>query len=218
MAGTPATREAPRRRLPRAEREQQMLKAARRIFAARGFQDASMDEIAAAVGISKPMLYAYFDSKEGLFIACAELASSELIAALESTSTTGPPEQRLWGGIRAFLEWVDKNREGWRILYPSGPIRTGPLASGLAHSRQTMAKTLTRLLTDTASGEGISPAAQAHIEPLAYALVAATEAVAEWWLAHPEEPRDLQAMRLMNFVWQGFGDLLAGRLWMPPGS
>jgi AcrR family transcriptional regulator len=195
-----------------------MLKAARRIFAARGFHDSSMDEIAAAVGVSKPMLYAYFDSKEGLFMACAELASSELIAALDSTSTSGSPEQRLWRGILAFLEWVDKNREGWRVLYPAGPIRTGPLASGLARNRAAMAQTLTRLITDTASGEGMSPAAQAHIEPLAHALVASTEAIAEWWLAHPEEPRELQAMRLMNFVWQGFGDLVAGRLWIPPGD
>lgn len=195
-----------------------MLEAATRIFAARGFRDTSMDDIADACGITKPMLYAYFDSKEGLFLACADLASSELIAALGATSTSGTPEQRLWGGILAFLDWVDKNREGWRVLYPSGPIRTGPLASGLAHSRQTMAETLTRLITDTASGEGISPAAQAHIEPLAHALVAATEAVAEWWLAHPDESRDLQAMRLMNFVWQGFGDLVAGRLWIPPAD
>ena len=47
-------------------------------------------------------------------------------------------------------------------------------------------------------------------------MVAATEAVAEWWLAHPEEPMDLQALRLMNFVWQGFGDLVEGRIWVPP--
>ncbi|MCW3063391.1 MAG: transcriptional regulator, TetR family [Solirubrobacterales bacterium] len=216
MASSPATRERPRRRLPRAERERQMLGAARRIFAARGFQDASMEEIAAEVGISKPMLYAYFDSKEGLFIACAELASRELVAALEATATTGPPDRRLWRGILTFLEWVDHNREGWRVLYPAGPVRTGPLAAGLAGTRDAMAGTLARLIADTATGEGVAPEAREHIEPLAYTMVAATEAVAEWWLAHPEEPRDLQALRLMNFVWQGFGDLVAGRMWLPP--
>src|SRR5438132_10705493 len=58
----PAPR-ARRRRMPRADREEQMLAAATRIFARRGDQDASMDEIAAACGITKPMLYSYFDSR-----------------------------------------------------------------------------------------------------------------------------------------------------------
>jgi AcrR family transcriptional regulator len=213
--GPPAA-SRPRQRLPRAQRERQMLTVARRIFGTRGFQDASMDEIAAEVGISKPMLYAYFESKEGLFIACAELATRELIAALEETSTSGPPDQRLWRGIRAFLSWVESNREGWRVLYPAGPVRSGPLAAGLAGSRQAMAAALTRLLVDTAAGEGVAAEARAHIEPLAHALVAAAEATAEWWLAHPEEPKDLQAVRLMNFAWHGLGGMLAGEMWTPP--
>jgi hypothetical protein len=79
-----------------------------------------------------------------------------------------------------------------------------------------MAATLARLLSETAEGEGVAPAARAHIDPIAHALVAATEASAEWWLDHPEEPRDLQALRLMNFAWQGLGGMVEGRLWVPP--
>ena len=61
-----------RRRVPRAEREVAMLDAAGLAFADHGFHRASMDAIAAAAGISKPMLYAYFDSKEGLYAAYIE--------------------------------------------------------------------------------------------------------------------------------------------------
>src|SRR6059058_3995935 len=77
----PAPR-ARRRRMPRADREEQMLKAATRIFARRGYQDASMDDIAASCGVTKPMLYAYFDSKEGLLLACLDEGDKRLRAAI----------------------------------------------------------------------------------------------------------------------------------------
>ena len=49
-------------------------------------------------------------------------------------------------------------------------------------------------------------------------IVAATEAMGSWWLQHPEEPKELQVLRLMNIIWMGFGDLLEGRLWIPPAG
>ena len=206
----PPTTRATRRRIPRAEREQQMLVAARRIFAARGFRDASMDEIAAEVGISKPMLYAYFESKEGLFLACSEEAAAQLVAALEESSTHGPADLRLWRGFLAFFGWVQSNRDQWRILYPSGPVRGGPLAPGLAAMRKGMADTLTRLIGD------VDCAAGGAVEPLAYCVIAMAEAAAEWWLDHPEETMELQAERLMTFVWPALENLLSGRVWRPP--
>jgi hypothetical protein len=48
--------------------------------------------------------------------------------------------------------------------------------------------------------------------------VGTVEGLASWWLRHPEEPKELQALRLMNFAWMGLGNLLEGRLWQPPAS
>ena len=59
-----------RTRLPRAEREQQMLDSARELFAARGYAAVTMDEVAAAVGVTKPLLYTYFGNKDRLYLAC----------------------------------------------------------------------------------------------------------------------------------------------------
>jgi hypothetical protein len=53
---------------------------------------------------------------------------------------------------------------------------------------------------------------------MAHALTAATMASADYWLAHPDEPRELQALRLMNFCWVGFEQMLNGRLWLPPAG
>ena len=82
-------RTAGRRRVPRAEREQSMLDAAGRAFAAHGFHAASMDAIAADAGISKPMLYNYFGSKQGLYVAFVERDGREL---LESMRMAGSPD------------------------------------------------------------------------------------------------------------------------------
>ena len=71
-----------RRRLPRGEREERMLDAGERIFGARGFRSASMDEIAEASGITKALLYQYFGSKEGLYEACLERGRARLFEDL----------------------------------------------------------------------------------------------------------------------------------------
>jgi hypothetical protein len=75
---------------------------------------------------------------------------------------------------------------------------------------------LADLLIESAITGGIDPLVAEHANPLAAALSGATIAMAQWWLRHPEEPKELQVTRLMNFAWMGFGDLLAGRLWLPP--
>src|SRR5438874_3831781 len=71
-----------RRKLPRAVRERQMLEVAGRVFAAHGFHEASMDEIDRHAGISKPMIYNYFGSKEGLYFAYIELAGQRLLSRM----------------------------------------------------------------------------------------------------------------------------------------
>jgi AcrR family transcriptional regulator len=202
--------------MPRSEREALILREARSCFAQHGFHETTMEEVATRAGVTKPIVYSYFGSKEGLLMRCAEEATGELLAALERSSSAGPRDRRLWHGLLTVFDWIDANREGWAVLYPDGPARAGPFAAGLVRTRAAVAGMLTRLLVDTAAGEGVAPAARAHIEPIAYALLAATEATAEWWLAHPEEPRELQALRLMNFAWSGLGGMVEGRLWTPP--
>ena len=71
------------KRMPRAVREQQMMDAAVRTFAQRGYRAASMDEIAELAGVSKPLVYLYLNSKEELFTACIRRESKALVEAIE---------------------------------------------------------------------------------------------------------------------------------------
>src|SRR3954465_11246936 len=92
------------RRVPRAVRERQMLAVAERAFAERGYHAASVDAIAEAAGITKPMVYAYFGSKEGLYRACMAAARERLMTALrEGVDTSAAPDQQLWRGLLTFF-------------------------------------------------------------------------------------------------------------------
>jgi AcrR family transcriptional regulator len=200
-------------------REEQMLDAATRIFAARGFRDASMDEIAEACGITKPMLYAYFDSKEGLFMAAAERAGQTLRASVRAASEAQrKPELRLWHGLLAVFEFVEQHRESWLVLYPYGPSGSGQFAEAAARARDAMSELLTELFVATAVEEGDPAASAQESEPFAHALTGATIALASWSANHPEDSREIHALRLMNFAWMGLGNLARGKLWVPPGE
>src|SRR3954470_3548476 len=115
-----------RRRLPRVERELQMLDAALEVFTERGFEAASMDEIARRVGVTKPMLYSYFGSKEGLYLACIDRAARPMIEALRDAAVAEEdPARRRWAGTRAYLGWVEAHRDVWARFFLEASARGG---------------------------------------------------------------------------------------------
>jgi AcrR family transcriptional regulator len=186
MAATSSERRHTRRRVPRAEREETMLDAAGAVFAARGFNAASMDAIAEAAGISKPMLYNYFGSKEGLYVAYLERSGQALLDAMRhAASRDAAVDQRLWAGILAFLTYVDEHRVGWSVLYREATSQGGPPAAGVAALRARIAAMVTGLFGSDA---------------FAHAFVGAGESLANWWLAHPDEPKEAVAKQLMNIA------------------
>jgi AcrR family transcriptional regulator len=214
----PNARRRGRTVVPRGERERQMLEAAGRLFAERGFDGVSMDEIADAVGITKPMLYAYFDSKEGLFTACMERAARPLLDSVRAAiDPSGPPEIQLWRALLAFFHFVDDHRDEWSVFYVEAAGRGGGAAKRLRAVRDEVSAVMGELLRATAIAAGIAPELETELEVLAEALNGSSEALARWWIEHPDKAdADLLALRLMNFAWMGFGDLLSGRLWLPP--
>jgi AcrR family transcriptional regulator len=225
MATTPTSprtrsadeRRQPRQVVPRRIREQQMLEAASRLFTERGFDGVSMEEIADAVGVTKPMLYAYFDSKEGLFVACIERAAEPVLDVVrDAIDPSDPPDEQLWSGLLAFFEFVHEHRDEWSIFFVEASGRGGAATARIAELRREIRAALTTLLGRTAADAGVSPELVTEIEAQAQALMGAAESVAEWWLRHPEEgTAQLHALRLMNFAWMGYGDMLRGKLWLP---
>src|ERR1019366_7959673 len=147
------------RRMPRPERERQMLEVAGKSFAARGFHAVSMDEIAAQAGISKPMLYHYFGSKEGLYVAYVRQQGNALLAGMsDATAPDAAPAERLWEGTLAFLGYVDEHRPGWALLSSEAVSQGGPLAAEVAQLRARIAAIIHRLFLSVAGAGGTSEA------------------------------------------------------------
>jgi AcrR family transcriptional regulator len=206
-----------RRKVPRAVREAEMLAVAERAFAERGYHATSVDAIAEGAGITKPMVYAYFGSKEGLYLACMDRGRRRLFEAIDGAATGDePPDEQLWRGILAFFTFVSERRDSWVVLFGEATSHGGPFAEEATRLRRQIARLVSQLLGEAAAAEGVAPDRLGAIEPVAHALVGAGESLAAWWGDHPEEPREWVALRLMNLAWMGFGDLVRGESWIPP--
>ena len=173
-------RNAPRKRVPRAEREGLMLDAAERIFGEAGFTGASMDDIAQASGITKGLLYEYFGSKEALYAAFYERERGRLFDSIEA-ALEGVPHglPRLRVVIDSYFAFLEQNRGKRWLIYSEVPQDTAD-ALRLLNS-----ESIARMLREGAP----VPIDEAEIEMLAHALVGAGEQVGRWWLEQPQRLR-----------------------------
>ena len=174
--------------MPRERREQQILDVAGAVFAGSGYHSASMDEIADSAGVSKPMLYTYFGSKEGLYLAYIRRAGGELLERLVAARPRDPsPGARLRARITEFLAFVEEHRDGWKVLF--GEVGSSrPFAENVAAVREQIAEAI-RVMIEGGTGSRCGYARPAS-DAIAHALVGAGESLANWWLDHPEVARD----------------------------
>ncbi|MCH8499497.1 MAG: TetR/AcrR family transcriptional regulator [Marinobacter sp.] len=172
------------KRLPRLERERQMLEAAAVAFGRNGFEATSMDEIAAACGVTKPMLYNYFKSKEGLYAAMIERAGSYLVGAIINVGKEPDPVRRLHLAMGVFLDFVERYRDSWRMVFSARGAQ-GSQQSNIASYRQQVMQAAVYTLASLRPAVLDKAQARALVEPYAYGLLGAGEAIAQWWLSHP---------------------------------
>jgi AcrR family transcriptional regulator len=161
---------------------EQMLGVAHALFAERGYADVTMDEIAAAVGVTKPLLYNYFGNKERLYIACMERAGDSLTRTVgEAIAGTESPGEALGSGVRAFFAFLDSDRAAWAVLFDETLPNSGEVADRVAAYRdQIVALVSQSLLAQVPAGR--RDAARVEIEALSAALLGAAEELARWWL------------------------------------
>ena len=193
--------------MPREQREQLILEVAGQVFARAGYESASMDEIAELVGVSKPMLYAYFGSKEGLYLAYVERAGRELverlIGAWSRGAASGAP--RLLAPVAEFLAFVEEHDNGWRVLFREA-ASSRPLAEQVAVLRGRIVDAI-RGMVESSRANYPPPASDA----VAHALVGAGESLANWWLDHREVPRNEVAEWYLAVVQAVLAGTRAGR-------
>ncbi len=174
--------------MPRSVREGLILQVAGKVFAQDGYAGASMDRIAELAEVSKPMLYAYFGSKEGLYVAYIERTGADLVQRLVAADHPESPHAvRLRALIAEFFSFVAEHRDGWTVLFMEMNA-SRPLADQVAHVRERIVTEIRRMLEEgTESWAGLAPPTS---DGVAHAIVGAGDALANWWLKHPEVGRD----------------------------
>ncbi|HET6997706.1 MAG TPA: TetR/AcrR family transcriptional regulator [Solirubrobacterales bacterium] len=176
----------PRTRLARADRMEQTLNAAHDLFAERGYAAVKMDEIAAAVGVTKPLLYNYFGNKERLYITVMERAGDSLTATVaEAVGDSANPGEALGAGVRAFFSFLDSDRAAWAVLFDETLPHGGEVADRVAEYRRHICELVAGSMLAQLPAER-RDAARIEIEALSTALLGAAEALARWWLRTEE--------------------------------
>lgn len=197
-----------------------MLDAAVRVFARVGFHDASMDDVAAQAGVSKPMVYTHGGgSKEELLRRCIHREADRLLGSVSQAAEAGggDAEARLRNGVRAFFATLTTHHEGWSVLYRQA--RAGTLADEVHEARSRIVGRVAELLTAelapgpdfSSSGhpaaDGTGPDPVALVTPVAAALVGAAEGLADWSAGGGLRDPDALAGMLMTLVWPGLDGL-----------
>jgi AcrR family transcriptional regulator len=161
---------------------EQVLTVAHDLFAERGYAAVKMDEIAAAVGVTKPLLYTYFGNKERLYIACMERAGDALTKTVaEAVAATATPGDALGAGVRAFFAFLDSDRAAWAVLFDETLPRNGEVADRVAAYRGRIAELVSGSMVEQLPQER-RDAARTEVEALSTAVLGAAEALAHWWL------------------------------------
>ncbi len=194
-----------RRRLPRAEREEQLLGVAQAVFAERGFRAPSMDEIALRAGVTKPVLYDHFGSKDGLIAACIRHAGGRLLRDVDAAvAAVAGAEQILAAGFAAFFAFVESFGEGWFMLIGENSV-VGPAAEALETIRRQQAAYVAQQLTaefPRAPGDDVRAYAEA--------IIGAAERLALWRRDRPDVTATQATAALMTLLWHGLGSLRGG--------
>jgi AcrR family transcriptional regulator len=186
------------KRLPRAVREQQMLDAAVQMFSVNGYHETSMDAIAAAAEISKPMLYLYYGSKEDLFGACLDRELGRFVDAVrDDINFDQSPKDLLGNAIGSFMRYIDANRASWIVLYAQAIN-----SQAFAHTVREGREQIIDLVAELMRAGSRTPRSDAEYQMMAVALVGAGEAMANR-LSTGDIGVDEAAELMIDLFWHG---------------
>jgi AcrR family transcriptional regulator len=200
---------ARRSRLRPEERRQRILDAAVGLFAERGYEGASMTEIARAAGVVASVIYDHFPSKRALHIELLEIHGSALVERAVGAVEGATPRELLRHSTEAFFEFVAEDPFVWRMLFRDPPPDPEIAA---AHRRvrdratEAIAALIEAAVPSVERAWGM-PRRQASWM-LAEASRAATDALAAWWYEHPEVPREQVVTVAVALLWEGFDGIV----------
>lgn len=195
-------------RVPRAVRSAQLLDLADRLFAERGFHGASMDELARRAGVSKPVIYDHFGSKERLFATCVRRtgeALAEQVATAVRKETE--PRARLRAGSIAYFRFLQEQLQAWAVLFDGQEGGDARFAAEAAQIRHRQSELMIDLMAESAGTEQ-GDEGRVMLEAMTLAIAGAYESLSVWWREHPDIPPEQLADWLLDLLWPGLERLM----------
>lgn len=194
-------------RLPAAVRRSQLLDVALDRFAAKGYHETSMEDIADAAGVTKPVLYQHFQSKHELFLELLDSVGREFLDGVVSRAAAETnPYQRVLAGFRAYFQFVCERTAAFQLVFGGGSRLTDDFADTVRSLEADIAATIGRFVDADID--------DAHRDLLGHAIVGLGEVAGRRWVAlnaggGPLDPNEaeLMAVRLADLVWAGLRGL-----------
>lgn len=191
-----------RTRMTGAQRREQLLDVGRSLFAERGFDGTSVEEVAHRALVSKPVVYEHFGGKDGLYAAVVDREVAGLLEAFSSALSGQGARELLEQACLALLTYVEDSAEGFAILVRESPQPHG--TGGLATLMSDVAEKVEHVLERELGRTG-HPTSMAAL--YSQALVGQVSLVGQWWAEHRELPREEVAAHLVNLAWHGLSRL-----------
>jgi AcrR family transcriptional regulator len=186
-----------------AQRRGQLLDIGRELFAQRGYEATSIEEIAAHADVSKPVVYEHFGGKEGLYAVVVDREMQLLLERFTSAlSAPGPPREMLQRAALVLLEYIEDETDGFRVLTRDAPVTSG----GGTYSSLIgeVARKVEHLLGREFDARGYDPRLA---ELYSQALVGMVALVGQWWLDNRSPGKEEVAAHLVNLAYNGLAHL-----------
>jgi AcrR family transcriptional regulator len=175
---------AQRRRMPGLERRALIVESAGRLFARHGYDGTRLDDVAAAAGVTKPILYRHFESKRALYLTLLERHRDDLSGFADAIPSEGSVQQRVRAVLEVWLDYVETHAYAWRMLFrDSGGGADVQAFRVEVHDRaRAVLVEMIRSLAD-------EPIPRRELEPLAELMSMGMAALVLWWLDNPRASR-----------------------------
>ena len=194
-----------RARMTGKERREQLLDVGRSLFAQKGFDATSVEEIAQKAGVSKPVVYEHFGGKEGLYAVVVDREMRALLDSITGALTSqGHPRELLERAAFALLDYVESSTDGFRILVRDSPVAqsTGTFASLISDA----ASQVEHIMANQFRERGFDPEFAPMYAQMLVGMVALT---GQWWVDARRPKKADVAAHLVNLAWNGLSGLEA---------
>ncbi len=184
--------------VPRAQREQQILDVAAEEIGRGGYAGLSLSGVAERAGISKPLVYNYFRTKDGLYVACVERASAVLDEAIEQAIAGPAGLDTALRTLDAVFGALEPRPHDWNVLFDRSHPARGPAADAARGARRRIAEQAARGVSAVFDTTG--PVDPADLRVLTEVWMGIVTSLVGWWLRHPEQSAAAMSERSRRLV------------------